>query len=466
MATITRKITGGTTGAPFQSAADEIAKVGGVEEEFLFEGTATQYRLAGRSGTDYPTDGRWDVEPMSEAPFRSRLHVLRPGNPDAFNGTVVVVWNNVSVGQDNFTVGAKAAQMIEDGFALVGVTTQQVGVVGLPATDEASEYFGRVMERPPGLTSYDPERYGTLEHPGDGYSYDIYTQAAQLLGPDRIGDVDPLGGLPVAHLVSMGGSQSACRQATYLNAIQPLTAAFDAYLMLVYAGTPTALDPSTAEARLPEIGDNTVHLLAWRTYLLRDDLQVPTVIVNSEFEAEQCYPNTQPDTEFLRWWEFAGTGHIGLTSPDDLAVMEQLMPPGMEWCQVSFAPASRAALHALHDWLNGGEPPLHQPRLTREGEPPELPRDEHGNAMGGIRLPELEAPLGTHVGQSPRDGFVQLMGTSTPFPKELVRALYPDHAAWFAQYRAATERLVEARVFLPDDAEDAIARASTLELPV
>ncbi len=46
MATITRKITGGTSGAPFQSVADAIAKVGGVEEEFVFEGTATQYRLA------------------------------------------------------------------------------------------------------------------------------------------------------------------------------------------------------------------------------------------------------------------------------------------------------------------------------------------------------------------------------------------------------------------------------------
>jgi hypothetical protein len=372
----------------------------------------------------------------------------------------------VSVGQDNFTVGAKATRLIEDGFALVGVTTQKVGVVGLPATDGESEYYGRAIERPPGLTSYDPERYGTLEHPGDGYSYDIYTQAARLLGPDRPREIDPMGGLEVEHLVSMGASQSACRQATYINAIHPTTSTFDAFLLLVYAGTPTALDPSTAPARLPEIGDNIVDLLAWRTYLLRDDVQVPTIIVNSEFEAEQCYPNTQPDTEFQRWWEFAGTGHVGLTSPEDLKVMAQLMPEGMQWCQVSFAPASRAALHGLHRWLNGGAPPEHQPRLDREGEPPELPRDEHGNATGGIRLGDLEAPVGTHVGESPRDGFVQLMGTSTPFPPEKVRLLYPDDAAWLAQFRAATERLVDAGVFLADDADDVFAAASTRELPV
>ena len=357
MASITQKIAGGTTGAPFQSAADEIAKVGGVEEEFLFEGTATQYRLAGRSGSDYPADGRWDVEPMSQAPFRSRLHVLRPGDPDAFNGTVVVVWNNVSVGQDNFTVGAKAARMIEDGFALVGVTTQKVGVDGLPAVDEASEYYGRVMERPPGLTSYDPERYGTLEHPGDGYSYDIYTQAAQLLGPDRTGDDRP-DGRPSRRAPRVDGRVAVGVSAGDLLQRDPAD-------HLGVRRIPHARLRGHAHRARPVDGRgaahrdrrNTVHLLAWRTFLLRDDLAVPTIIVNSEFEAEQCYPNSQPDTEVVRWWEFAGTGHIGLTNPEDLEVMAQLMPPDMAWCQVSFAPASRAALHALQRWLNGGVPP-------------------------------------------------------------------------------------------------------------
>jgi hypothetical protein len=58
------------------------------------------------------------------------------------------------------------------------------------------------------------------------------------------------------------------------------------------------------------------------------------------------------------------------------------------------------------------------------------------------------------------------MGTSTPFPPEKVRALYPDQAAWFGRYRVATERLVETGVFLADDGQEVIAQASTLELPV
>ena len=94
-----------------------------------------------------------------------------------------------------------------------------------------------------------------------------------------------------------------------------------------------------------------------------------------------------------------------------------------------------------------------------------LLRDEHGNAIGGIRWPDLEAPLGTHVGESPEGGLTELMGVSTPFAPEKVRALYPDHDAWFAQYKAATERLVQAQVVLPDDAEKMLARAAATELP-
>ncbi len=460
MATIAGKITGGS-GAPFNSVAAEVDSVGGVEEEFLFEGTATQYGL--RGGSAYSTDGRWDAEPMKEAPFRSRMLVVRPGDPAACNGTVIVTWNNVSAGQDNFTVGLAAARLVADGFALVGVTAQRVGIEGMGEIELPAEYQGIEFPRVPGLRDHDPERYGTLEHPGDGFSYDIFRQAGALVVPGRDDTVDPLGGLAIRHVVGTGGSQSANRLSTFLNAIQPMGSPYDAFLLTVYAGCPTALDPATAPEVLPQVPINTVELLEWRTYRLRDDLPVPVIVLNSEFEAEQYHPNHQPDTDNLRFWEVAGTAHGGLMSPEMLDTMGPLMGNA---CTVSFAPASRAALHALHRWLNGGAPPPHQPRLQKEGDPPALPRDEHGNARGGIRWPDVEAPLGTHVGESPAEGFANLMGSSTPFPPEKVRALYPDRDAWLARYRVATEDLVANQVVLADDADAMLARAAAMELPL
>jgi len=462
VATIARRIAGGASGKPFNSVADEIAAAGGTEEEFLFEGTASQFGIAGGL-SEYAPDGRWAIEPVAAHPFRSRVIVVRPGDPGRFNGTVVVLWNNVSRGQDSFVGPDQAVQLITDGFAIAGVSAQQVGVQGLPRMDLPPGFDNIATAGSTGLKGDDPDRYGTLEHPGDGYSYDIFTQAAQLLRPERSGAIDPLPGLDVRHLVAMGGSQSANRLATYINAVQPVSGALDGFLLTVYAGCPCALNPESAPETLPQVPTNTVHLLPWRTFRLREDLAVPIIVLNSEFETEQCYPNTQADTELLRWWEIAGTAHGGLISPDELEGFVALMPSAN---RVSFAPASRGALHALHRWLNGDGPPPHQPRLSKQGQPPALPRDEHGNALGGIRWPDLEAPLSTCVGECPPEGFVQLFGTMTPFPPEKVRALYPDHRAWLDRYIAATRHLVDTRVVLEDDAGAMIARASATELPL
>jgi len=74
---------------------------------------------------------------------------------------------------------------------------------------------------PQGLQQWDPERYGSLSIPSDDYSFDIYTQAANLIAPDRPRDaLDPMGGLAVRRLIAQGASQSAARLASYLNGVQ------------------------------------------------------------------------------------------------------------------------------------------------------------------------------------------------------------------------------------------------------
>ena len=207
-------------------------------------------------------------------------------------------------GGERFLNGPGASKLIQDGFAIVGVSAQIVGVEGSP--DHPLAAMGAL----PTLKTHDPARYETLQHPGDDYSYDIFTQAGQLLGPNRPTDVDPLGGLEVRHLIATGGSQSGARLGTYINGIHVTQPLFDAYLLVVYPNTPCALTQASAPAELPQtFGPNIFHVLEWFTYFLRDDLDVPIIVVNSESEASECDPNHQPDTEMVRWWEIPGTGH-------------------------------------------------------------------------------------------------------------------------------------------------------------
>jgi hypothetical protein len=453
MATIVRVNTGAAP--PFGTVGADIAEIGGVEEEYIFEGTATQYRLAG-GATEYDPDGRWAIEPQSTAPFRTRMVVLRPGNPAEFTGTVVVSWNNVSIGADHWMTGRSARQLLGDGFALVGVSAQKVGIDGMPKVTLRGDPGLPAFERPAPLRKHDPERYGDLDHPGDGYSFDIFTQASELLR-QRSGRILPLGDLEVRNLVATGGSQSACRLATYVNAFEPLTKAYDGFLLSVYAGVGCFVNPDSV-VEWENMPTNYVQLLAWRTHKLRTDLGVPIILLNSETEADQCHPNGQSDTEMVRWWEFAGTAHISLGRPED--------PLAIQGGQntVSFAYASRAALHAIRSWLGGGDPPPHQPRMRHQGSPPAFARDEHGNALGGIRLPDLEAPLGTHVGATPPGEMLRMMGSSAPFPPEKIKALYGNRDNWFAKYKAAVDHLVATKVVLPDDAAQIVADAATMQV--
>lgn len=56
-----------------------------------------------------------------------------------------------------------------------------------------------------GLVAWDNERYGSLSHPGDSYSYDIFSRAERAVGPDREHNgVDPMGGLKVRNLIATG----------------------------------------------------------------------------------------------------------------------------------------------------------------------------------------------------------------------------------------------------------------------
>ena len=150
-AAISGPIEGGGRGYPFSKPGDEVVGADCVVEEFFIEGTATAYDM--EPGTEQGIDGRWSIRPTRTAPYRTRILVVRP--PAArFNGTVVVDWNNVTSG---FEIATISADLMTEGCAWVGVSAQRVGLFGLPGTEKFA------------LKQWDPERYGSLEHPGDDF---------------------------------------------------------------------------------------------------------------------------------------------------------------------------------------------------------------------------------------------------------------------------------------------------------
>jgi hypothetical protein len=447
---VTGPITGGAKGWPFHASSLDVAKIGYTQAEYFLEGNATRYRLA--PGALLTRDGRWRVEAAGEAPFRTRMLVYRPSEAARFNGTVMLTWNNVTAGHDLF--GAESLELFEGGYALACLTPQKVGIVGLPPA-------------PQGLATWDPQRYGALSIASDDYSYDIFTQGARAVGRDRAATpVDPLGGLAVERVVAQGASQSAGRLATYVNAIQPLSKAFDGFILQIYFGSGSALEVGDAVVDINNAPAARPRDRMRGSNLLRDDLGVPIFVVNSELESIACYPVRQPDTDTFRYWESAGTCHVsvqGMRAREGKLVRDGIrvvpVPEGIN--RIPVAPLYDAAYYHMQRWLTDGIAPPVQPKIEFAGDPAEIVRDEHGIAKGGIRLPQADVPL-AHNSAIPlaEDVFAYLRGSSRPFAPAQQRALYGDKTAFLAKFDAAARRAVTAGVLRPRDAAALTAEAA------
>jgi hypothetical protein len=441
-------ITGGSHGWPFAAAVEDLSAISYVEEEFFVSGIAPRYRPTGPLGED----GHWAVEVAGHEAFRTRVLVQRPSDAAHFNGTVVVCWNNVTAG---FELLADVSSALAEGFAFACVSAQSVGVDG-------------VGSRPLGLRAWDPERYRELVHPGDVFSYGIFTEAARAVGPARTTvPVDPLGGLVVERLLALGASQSAGRLATYVNAVQPLEGVFDGFLLLVHFGSGTALeDDDLFDAAAP----SPPPIFRLRTRL-REDLGIPVMVLNSETETMTYFGSRQEDTDTFRFWEVAGASHGPRPQVERRAVklardgypMPQRSggPPS----EIAYAPVAGAAMAHLQRWMTGGAPPPRRPPIEVAGDPPAIVRDEHKNARGGIRLPQIEVPVAHNTGVSPVQGLGGLGGHSEPFAPAALAALYASRADYQARFAEAARAAVTAGVVSRADADHLVEEAALVEIP-
>ena len=462
-------ITGGRHGWPFGASMENLAALGYVEEEYFIAGLAPTYALASNSA--YTRDGRWSAERVQVVPFRTRMVVRRPVDPSRFNGTVVVEWNNVSMAHDLMLMditGLAAA-----GFAFVGVSAQPLGIRG----------FGNGGTS---LIGWDEDRYGTLDVPSENASYGVFGRVAQAVGPQRsLSLVDPMGALSVERLIATGASQSAQRLHTYINAVHPVAPVFDGFLPVVHIGIAAPLT-APEDQFMPYLDGDGRPLLAdifevqpHVHYQIRDDLDAPVLVFNSESEARTFFPIRRPDDERYRVWEVAGTAHggdgtvraepllerdFGIGSPR--APMPELEEAMANPNSTSWIPPLHAALNHLDHWIAEGTPPPTIRPIEVDARSGDIARDGLGNARGGVRLPHVDAPTAALSGRGKHPAWLlSLGGRRTPFSDDELRSLYPDHATYVSRVSAAADAAVSEGVLLRRDAAEMVEAAKIEPVP-
>lgn len=443
------------------------------ETEFFASGSASAYNNVSPLGED----GKWDVEAAEQADYRTRVVVIRPQDAADFNGTVFVEWLNVSAGFDSGPDWNMVhTELIRSGFAWVGVSAQKVGVDAL--------VDGSAAAVAPGASG--DGRYDELVHPGDDYSYDIYSQVASALRqPDASG---LMGDLVVERLMAAGESQSAGRMVTYVNAFAPLYALFDGYFIHSRTrGSAGLRQTSFCDADIP----------APEIVRVRDDLGVPVLMLQTETDLFilGSHPSNQEDSGFFRLWEVAGTAHADLytfldnrfdtgNNPATAAVVENAAPiAGIIECSlpVNSGPlhfVANAAVRALNIWMVDGIAPPAADRLEVAGEPPVFVRDEFGNVRGGVRTPWVDVPIAVLEGEGQPQpdlsarcdidvdtvDFCFLSGTTALFDAATLGGLYRDNADYVEQVNAATDAAVEQGFLLAEDAELIRAHAAQTDI--
>jgi Alpha/beta hydrolase domain len=435
----------------------DLATVGYRQSEVFLSGTAHAYAPASPLGTD----GKFSVAESAAAAYTTRAVVVRPTQKYRFNGTVVVEWLNVSGGADAGPDWILAHnQLVREGFVWVGVSAQKVGVDALRSNDPLRG---------------DAVRYAGLSHPGDSFSYDIFSQAGQAIrdNPSAV-----LGGLNAQHILAVGESQSAGRLVTYIDAVHPVAQVYDGFLVHSRAagGAPLAQAP---QAPVPVPAPTPI----------RDDLGVPVLVFQTETDV--LFSNLgarQPDSDRYRLWEVAGTAHfdfyglsIGMTDTGDgqgaVRMLDSMQHPTNQpnpafTCDapINTGPAHfvlDAAFHRLDRWVSAGVLPPVAPRLETTGvSPVSFAKDANGNVLGGIRTPAVDAPVATLSG-SPTGGsqFCFLFGTTAPFTADQLAGLYPDHAAFAAASTDAAEASHAAGFLVAADTRELIAAAAASTIP-
>jgi hypothetical protein len=473
---------------------------GYVEEEFFFSGTGNLY--------EYTPTGIAIVTPCpaiaargcTNLAYTTRMLVKRPADPRKFSGNVIIEALNPSANFDIAAVWDRSDDyFVRNGDIFVGWTSKSVVVQT--------------------LKGFNPTRYAALNWPFvqspdnspndgvyDGITFDIAAQIGALFKLN--GPASPIHNFAVRHVFEAGFSQDGSftfTQADIFDALERLPGNRSVYDGYVPMGTngPSDIDFGLTPAGALPAGDKRIQMQPRDVPVMQADTETEiflgTVVPNGlAFQR----PDSDAINDRYRLWEVPGGSHVSndsdapvITLQLDFAELEhitpaQLPPNGCTHQQLVTGPTvgvpgvvdpntfpfsfvQNAVFADLVEWVDFGLPPPHAPFITVDTTktPPQILRDQFGNAEGGVRTPFLDVPTATYVPfdtvaqQTLFSGFCILDGYNIPFGTAELDQLYPTHGQYVLRFATDANLLVANRFWLFPDADTAIANAIKAAVP-
>ncbi len=346
------------------------------EHEFFLTGTASTY--------DYNKEKKKLSIDVTDIDYTTRAMVRYPQNAADFNGTVVIDLMNITAGYENEDLWRRSYKyLMEEGYGYIGLTYNNTGIQS--------------------LKKFDAERYADLQWYDGAYknamAFDVISQLGTLLRtPDG---EDMLGGYSIDNVVLTAQSSSAYYLNGYLHAFDSYLATanngkplFDGYINIVGSALGIAIDnPDNYQNAFMGAFPQTA---------------APMVAVMSEFEASAAGPFGYPETadkENFWLYEVAGAPHSDPMSPilPNFAELTKANTKGAPVTDKDYAKGEYESELQLDQVVTGALDNLVKRIKDNTFKMPSAEKirievgkkDAYGNTKGGIRMPQIEAPLAT-----------------------------------------------------------------------
>jgi hypothetical protein len=346
-------------------------------------------------------------------------------------------------------------ELLRAGHVWVGITMKPAAIAALQTFDAGR--YGKLSFAYPQMAECRPG------NTGNALLFDAVAQAGALL---RSGSREnPLVSIEPRRIVAAGFGEAASALITFINARHAAlrlgdgAPIFDAYLQIDGGLADFPIDPCGA----PLAEDDARRRIGPRDSAVFSVMSQAAVARTVRLRREDSDDPKDP----YRLFEVAGAAHLplgGSSMPGlrDLGVLGVSGGLG-ELCEESPAEfplglAVSGVVLQMQQWLLEGRAPARAPLLVAdEGR---VALDDAGNALGGLRLPQVQVPLAAHAARStPRRADdpasatrCSLTGTMRRFDSAEMKRLYGTRAEYLRRFNAAVDQAVADRFIVAADA--------------
>jgi hypothetical protein len=461
-----------------------------VEEEFFFSGTANVYGPLSFEAIEPGQPFFITRRPLStvhqrNVPYKTRALVIRPRDVSRFSGVVHAVpvhvlaptaavepnllrigaaWIGVEV-NDGARYGTEAIpsggvahlrRSNPDRYRDLSVTGGNPNDWGLPDPVVAKAWENmQIQEDSPEQSILSQEMFRTLAQ-----GPDIFLDLVKGL---KLGHQTCLPGFEVRRVYTSGASGSSLIPNSLVNdghhdrnMLDDGRPPIDGYLIYVGFMARTVNRPRDAVL----VGfESELEVLHWRAG--RHALEGP--------------PENTDDPRF-RYYELPGAGHVFSVPRGDVNYAARdfanVLPPGLKGLTQSDstaeyerynkfnAPIMWALWAAMYHWVEEGIPMPRAEPITRDRNAPDgIARDEHGNALGGLRTPWVDVPDATYVAKLSADD--PNYAGMRRFSDEKMLSLYGSRVGYERRVQAKLGEMVQQGFLLDEDRDLMFAQTSS-----